>query len=938
MKLGKAISITICVLMPQIFSAQLVIDNAINATAAVQNVLLGAGVTANNITFQGNNAQIAGFDCNGCGLGIGSGVVIGSGNADGAAGPNDEGGFSMGPPNGTDFVGDVDLAQLSGQDLHNTATLEFDFVPTGDSLAFNYVFSSEEYPEFVNQNFNDAFAFFLSGPGINGPFSNNAINIALIPGTTVPISINTVNDSEYSGYYQDNTFNTANVQADAFTTVLTAFAEVACGETYHIKIVIGDGFDDLWDSWVYLEEGSFQSNVLSLDYSPPGYAVPADGGIYEGCQPGNLTFTRSGSSEVEQVFDLSFSGTAIIGTDVDFPYTDIVFPPDVNEVVLEFQAIQDFVLEGMELLSITLENLGCGSANATLDIGIYDLPELSVDIDDVLINCGEPAVLSPVISGGLGDYEVNWSDGFVGEVHTVFPSEASTYSFTVTDTCGVVPVDDQVDVSFIVNAPMTVDIGGDITATCLDVFDFVPSVAGGYGAYSYAWYVNGLLESVNSNFIFMSGQTDVIELVVEDDCGVEASDELNFVVPAVPVNFDLGSDWEVGCIDQVTIQPEVTGGVGSYSYNWMVDGVTVAGSTTFDDFFQNDAEVSLMVEDECGNSSLDDVTVVVPPVSILVNLGSDIVTDCLTPNTFMPVVEGGSGNLSYTWFAAETEFSNTTEVTYLADEDTPLALLVEDECGNTGSDAVQISVPPVPVLLTVSSDTIVCLNDEVNLLARVSGGIGDLVVSWEGASNNLAATFVPQNSTQYVCSAFDECGNAASASVAVITESVQPNFNSFYIDDETVGFTNLLADSVMCFWEFSDGTVSNERNPQHRFRTVDEWIATLHAYSVNGCHTELSQTFQPTGEIFVPNAITPNADGINDFFLPVGRDIIGYHLRIFNRFGEMVFESRDMSQPWDGSYKGGEYFVQNGVYPYVLRVTDARYNSFERTGYIELIR
>jgi len=101
--------------------AQLTIDNAINATSAVQDVLLGAGVTANNITFQGNNAQIAGFNCNGCGLGIGSGVVIGTGNVDGAAGPNDENGFSEGPPDGMDGVGDPDLFALSGQDLHNTA-------------------------------------------------------------------------------------------------------------------------------------------------------------------------------------------------------------------------------------------------------------------------------------------------------------------------------------------------------------------------------------------------------------------------------------------------------------------------------------------------------------------------------------------------------------------------------------------------------------------------------------------------------------------------------------------------------------------------------------------------------------------------------------------------------------------------------------------------
>ncbi|MFM7725564.1 MAG: choice-of-anchor L domain-containing protein, partial [Flavobacteriales bacterium] len=108
---------------------QLTIDNAINANAAVQNVLLGDGVSASGITFQGDNAQIGGFDCNNCGLGIGNGVVIGSGNVDGAVGPNNTGSYSLGPPGASDGVGDPDLESLSGMSLNNTAVLEFDFVP-----------------------------------------------------------------------------------------------------------------------------------------------------------------------------------------------------------------------------------------------------------------------------------------------------------------------------------------------------------------------------------------------------------------------------------------------------------------------------------------------------------------------------------------------------------------------------------------------------------------------------------------------------------------------------------------------------------------------------------------------------------------------------------------------------------------------------------------
>ncbi|MFM7729719.1 MAG: choice-of-anchor L domain-containing protein, partial [Flavobacteriales bacterium] len=150
---------------------QFIVNNAVNANAGVQNVLLGGGVTASNITFQGDNAQIGSFSCGGaCGLGIANGLIIGTGSVDGADGPNNSGSWALGPPDGSDGVGDVDLENLSGMNLNNTAILEFDFIPTGDSLSFNYVFSSEEYPEFVN-SINDAFGFFLSGPGIAGPYT-----------------------------------------------------------------------------------------------------------------------------------------------------------------------------------------------------------------------------------------------------------------------------------------------------------------------------------------------------------------------------------------------------------------------------------------------------------------------------------------------------------------------------------------------------------------------------------------------------------------------------------------------------------------------------------------------------------------------------------------------------------------------------------------------
>ncbi|MCB9193394.1 MAG: choice-of-anchor L domain-containing protein [Flavobacteriales bacterium] len=250
---------------PAHLRAQLVVDNTITVADLVQNVLLGGGVTVSNITFNGQpanqaNIQIGSFDGTNCNVGMNNGIMLSSGDIHVALGPNNDGGDTE-PAGGIGGPGDPDLDQASNSNTHDAAVLEFDFIPSGDSLSFNYVFASEEYLEFVGLGFNDVFGFFLSGPGISGPYSNNAANIALIPNTTTPVSIDNVNDLSNPSYYVDNgdgitpPYNTdpSYIQFDGLTTVLTAFSLVQCGQPYHIKIAIADAGDAILDSGVFIE-------------------------------------------------------------------------------------------------------------------------------------------------------------------------------------------------------------------------------------------------------------------------------------------------------------------------------------------------------------------------------------------------------------------------------------------------------------------------------------------------------------------------------------------------------------------------------------------------------------------------------------------------------------------------------------------------------------
>jgi hypothetical protein len=106
--------------------------------------------------------------------------------------------------------------------------IEFDFVATGDTVRFNYVFGSDEYLGWVNSQYNDIFGFFLSGPGINGPYADNAINLAEVPDTDpqLAITISSVNDVTNSAYYIDNPAPHDILCQNGYTTRLTAESDV----------------------------------------------------------------------------------------------------------------------------------------------------------------------------------------------------------------------------------------------------------------------------------------------------------------------------------------------------------------------------------------------------------------------------------------------------------------------------------------------------------------------------------------------------------------------------------------------------------------------------------------------------------------------------------------------------------------------------------------
>ncbi len=690
----------------------------------VQNVLLGGGVTASNITYTGLPEQIASYTATPTtSLGIGKGVYLtcgSNGTIPTQLGPN--GPSSLFQSVDQQQPGDADLDVISGASTFDASILEFDFVPQSDTVKFRYVFGSEEYNDYVNAGVNDAFAFILSGvTTVLAP-----INIALIPGGTTPISINTVNNGNSPGasigpctncsYYRDNIGGSINCVYDGLTTVLTAKRKVICGEKYHIKIAIADAADHIFDSGVFLEAGSFSSTPPLNVYTTNSNSNIPDSILVEDCNTYCAYFIRNGNVAVADSFALQVSGNAILGTDyVQNGNPTFTWPIKLyfaaNQDTIKFcniYALQDGIIEGSDTLRFTMSSFitsttSCLSSNAIkFNLYIHDYTPILIGQNNMSICSGSSVTLNAAATLGYPAYTYTLSSPSVNTATlTTGPINSVTnFTITVNDICNK-PVTKQITITPVA----TPTVVSDNAVICVgDVANLTA-----LGASTYTWNT-GTANSVLTITPTVTTSYTVIGAIGTCTSSAIGTVTVNGQSISITGNNNI-------CIGQSSTLSANGGSVYSWNTGATSSVITVTPST-------NTTYTTTSTLGSCTNTAV--FTVSVAPIPTITVVGTVV---CPGQNAIITA----SGATTYTWSTGAN--TNVISVNPIVNTSYTVTGTTVASCSNTSVYTVSVitSKPQLQELDPVKF----CLDSTKKIAISVSSGNPPYTLSWIIPGNGM---------------------------------------------------------------------------------------------------------------------------------------------------------------------------------------------------------
>ncbi|OFY15392.1 MAG: hypothetical protein A2X02_03095 [Bacteroidetes bacterium GWF2_29_10] len=536
-KLFLIIAFSICINFVSI--GQITVDTSQTIDYLVKDVLLGKGIKVSNVTYTGSKAAIGKFEGT-SNIGFEKGIILTSGYATNAIGPNNE----IDKTEILNKIGLKELDDIAGYATLDASVLEFDFIPISDTIFFRYVFGSEEYPYyhdisgdlgFIYEPFNDVFGFFVTGENpLGGTY--NSKNSALIPGTNLPVTIKRINNIMPSNeqYYVDNDqfpISLTTIQYNGFTKVMNVIIPVVPCQTYHIKIAIADGGDNNFDSGIFLEAGSFSSNTFDISANPSIEGIDKNNVAVEGCVNSIITIKSNRPVIKNTTINYTIGGTATMGIDYSNIPTSVTIPAGSDSARIIIKPLNDAIVEAAETVVINIPISICGDTVSTI-IEIKDYQNINLTNtknDSVCPN--DTFKLEVLPTAGLPPYTYLWSNSLnpINPIKTT-TTKNTTYTVTVKDICGKTAI---LNIPIYVKSTPIADAGNNQTIVKGSITELIAD-----GGNTYSWstkqtdkviFVNPITTTTYTLTAYKDGcfDSDIVIVTVDNNVVIDAGDNIS---------------------------------------------------------------------------------------------------------------------------------------------------------------------------------------------------------------------------------------------------------------------------------------------------------------------------------------------------------------------------------------------------------------------------
>ena len=456
----------------------------------------------------------------------------------------------------------------------------------------------------------------------------------------------------------------------------------------------------------------------------------------------------------------------------------------------------------------------------------------------------------------------------------------------------------------------------------------------GNGPYTLDYSLNGVPQTVVSamDTVFNLGSFPgdyVITNISDSGCTNLAVGNETIIVQNVPTVASV-EDGGLYCANE-TINDvfAVLTGTGPWDIDFTLDGVpTTINSLTDTVVLGNAAGVYVVTgitDAGCSNTAAGTQTIVINPMPI-VFAGNDFV-NCEND----PITLSATGAANYVWDNSvfqNVAFTPTSTLNYTVSG--------TDGNGCIGTDAITVTFEPTPNPSFVADSTAGCEPMDVLFVNTTIGNFVDCQWTFGDGNTGIGCADILntyQNGGMYditlLITSAEGCSNSVTYTDYIYVEnnpsaSFIPSLNTVLSLDTEVSFTNTTTGGATYVWDFGDDTdLSTSMNPSHEFPgdQTSGYIVTLYAYSPIGCIDSTTSIIQVNEEViyYIPNTFTPDGDEFNQLFQPIftaGYDPYDFNMQIFNRWGEVIYETNDDTVGWDGMYNGK--IVQDGIYTWKI--------------------